>query len=233
MPALTSTVQEIFDRCRSVYLNDPDGRVFTNSKLVPILKAAYDDLQTEYIANDLSTLDKVASPVTILAPATSYGTLPSDFIWPIKLEERASGSSNLYSPMSQLKFVNNITPDTALNYWQFMGDVINFPAATTNREVLLYYKKIYPDFPDGTGDPVIDKSTSVLGHSISAMSARIGELVQRFQLQNTTLADLCNKEWEGNVFSVVNEYVKRAQAIPARPRPFRTFWRLGGYWPRG
>jgi len=232
MPAITSTVQEIFDRARGAYLNDPDARVFTNAKLVPVLKSSYDDLQTDLVANDLSTVDAIAAPAIIAAGSTSYGTLPSDFIWPVKLEERASGSTDLYNPMTQLRWTNNITIDTSLNYWNFIGDSIDFPAASTNREVLLYYKKVYPDFPTGTGDPVIDATTNVLGHSISAMAARIAEYVHRFQLQNITLADQCRADYESNKFAIINEYVKRAQAIPARPRPFRTFWRLGAFWPR-
>lgn len=227
----TSTVQEILDRARGIYLNDPNARTYPNDKLIPQLKAAYDDLQTEYQENGLSTIDEIAAPVTITAGITTYGTLPTDFVWPVKLEERIAGSTDLYTPMRQLRWEANITPDTQLNYWAYREDTILFPEATTNREVRLYYQKLYPDFPVGTGDPVIDATTNVLGHAIAALAARIAWYVHIFINQNSTLADLCMREWENEKFMVINLYVKAGQSIPARPRPFRTFYRLGNFWP--
>lgn len=229
MSAPTTTVNDIFDRARGVYLNDADGRVWPNAKLVPFLKASYDMYQTELANNALSTLDTIASPVTILAGATTYGTLPTDFVWPIKLEERTPGSVELYSPMYQFRWENNIRQGDILLYWSFRGDAILFPGALTDREVLLYYQKLYPDFPAGTGDPVIDKTTSVYGHALAALSAGIAAFIHKFVTQNNTMADSCNGIAKDETFKVINLYVKAAQSIPSRPRPFRTFWRLGGY----
>jgi len=230
MSAPTSTVQEIFDQARSVYLNDTDAKVWSNNKLLPMLKAAYDSFQTVLANNDLSTIDAIDIPAHIvLAAATTYGTLPIDFVWPVKLEERAQGSTDLYTAMVQTRWENNLKPTTTLNYWSFRGDDLLFPGATTNREVLLYYKKLYPAFPTGSGDPVIDVSTVIRGHSLAALSAKVAMLVHTFINQNTTLADLCEKTYQDETFKVVNIYIKKGQSLPARPRPYRVNYRLGGF----
>jgi len=229
MSAPITTVQDIFDRARAVYLNDFAGRVWPNDKLAPFLKSAYDNYQTILVNNDLSTLDAIASPVTILAGATDYGTLPTDFVFPTMLQERASGSTDLYVNMQQRRWTNNTKADDSLNYWAFIGDAITFPAALTDRQVLLYYKKLYPAFPDGTGNPIIDATTVVRGHAMAALSAEIAAVIHFFVSQNTTLAQMAHQVYEDETFKVVNMYVKSAQAIPSRPRPFRPFWKLGGY----
>lgn len=234
MSAPTNTVQEILDRSRSVYLNDPDAKVWSNTKLLPFLKSAYDDYQTELANNDLSTIDEVAPPLIITAGTTVYSPLPTDFVWPVKLEERLSGSDDLYTLMRQLRWTNNVrrTPDTRLDFYNYIGDAINFPEASVDVEVLLYYKKLYPLFPDQSGEPIVDKTTNVRGHAMAAISAKVAELIHRFVNQNTTLADLCEAQSKGEAFKVVNLYIKAAQAIPARPRPYRSYFRLGGYWGR-
>jgi len=229
MSAPDTTVQIILDQSRSVYLNDPDARVWSNSKLLPMLKAAYDSFQTVLANNDLSTIDAIDVPSHIIAAGTTtYGVLPTDFVWPVKLEERSPGSGSLYTPMTQMRWSSNIEAGISLNYWSFRGDEILFPDAITNREVRLYYKKLYPDLPVGSGDPIIDVSTTIRGHSLAALSAKVAMLVHTFISQNTTLGDLCEKTYQDETFKVVNIYIKKGQSLPSRPKPYRVNHRLGG-----
>jgi hypothetical protein len=227
MPAPTTTLQEILDRARTIYLNDANGRVWLNEKLIPFFKTAYDELQTEYNNNDLQTIDAIADPLTITTSTIVYSPLPADFVWPVKLEERAAGSNDIYTPMSQLRWNVNIAPGSMLVWWSFYGDAITFPEHTTDREVLLYYKQLYPDLPEGSGDPIVDNTTSIYGHALSATAARIAGLIHRYVNQNQAMAEQCDATWEKEKFSVINMYTKKKQAIPARPRPFRAI----GLWP--
>lgn len=228
MPGPTCPLQEIFDRARGTYLNDADARVWLNAKLLPYFKTAYDEYQTILNNNDLETIDAIADPLVIPAGIIIYNPLPPDFVWPVKLEERDAGSTALYDMMTPLRWNINIQPTTRFNYWSFYGDAITFPEATTDREVLLYYKQLYPVLPDTSGDPVIDKITTIYGHSLSALAARTAGLIQRFALQNFSLADQCDGTWEKESFNVVNMYTKKRQAIPARPKPFRA--NRNGWW---
>src|SRR5215468_2490293 len=187
----TATVQEIFDEARSIYLNDADAKVYKNDKLLPFYKTAYDRYQVKLLQNALSTLDAVDTPKVITAGSTTYGTLPSDFAFPLKMEERLNGSpsTTLYTPMIQSRWVQNVAVNTELNLWAFRADGIEFPGASTDRQVRLYYKRLYPQVPAQSGDPIIDVSTIAYGHAKTALAAKIAGLLQRHINQNITLAD--------------------------------------------
>lgn len=214
MPA-TITAKDIMDDCRGVYLNDSSATLFTNTRLLPLVKKACDSMETRLEENNITCKNENSVPILVVAGVTELNPLPSDFVWPIALKERIAGSTDLYADMYERSWEPNISPGDKLVYWAWRADRIKFVGALTNREVLLRYQKSFPI--------VNVASDAVYGYAKQFLSAKVAALAHLFIQQNELMAKTCNDEAEGNLSQVINIQAKKSQAVPVRRRPWSPF----------
>ena len=209
-------VQDILNDCRQVYLNDTAGARFTDDKMIPHLRVANGMLETALEKNDVQCKNQIALPFVVAAGAVEYFPLPSDFIWPVKMEERLSGSDDLYSPMVQRVWEPQTTVTNKLIYWVHRNDKIYFKGANADIEVLLYYQRAFY--------PINAVEDSVYSNAREYLSAMTAALIHEFVSQNETLAGRCKDIGEGHLEEIINIMTKKRQSTPIRRKgyvPFR------------
>lgn len=80
---------------------------------------------------------------------TTSPVLPADFLFPLSIRERVTGSNSPFWDMSQYTGVLPSLVKQARNYvWQWDNDQLNFPGATQPLDIELYYALVLGDFVD-------------------------------------------------------------------------------------
>lgn len=211
MPLLAS---EVLDEARKVYLNDPDAEKFDNTALLPLLSKAYDELQNELNINTAKEVEEVSSLISVLAASTTL-TLPSDYVSPIKLEERPAGSSESFIEVDKIsELPDQEAAREEISYWIDRENEIKLGAPTTNREVrFTYVKSLTPITGTGTSIPIIGSKTF--------LAARTAELAARFVGHNTTLSMQIAVDSENAKSLLTRTSVKNSQRFSVRRRRFR------------
>jgi hypothetical protein len=215
----TGTV--IADEARSNHLNDTAAAVFTNAALLPIINAKYRDLQDMLVENDVPVFTEKNTVITVPALAVSIppgggaGQLPTNFVEPIKLYERAVGQGeDQWVPMSEKQFEPNALKDTMLLYWVYREEEIKLVGATSIREVLLWYVKSLAALAAITDNVAIGNSQTYMAAAVAAQAAlTIGHnpsLAANLQL-------LANKHWE----SLLNRATRKNQSLVIRKKGWR------------
>lgn len=200
-------------------LNDAAQTLFTNTVMLPYLKIAFDELQIEMDGYQVPFEKKEAAPVTVNAGTTTM-TVPADLIRPIALLERDVGSTTPedYSEMDETNWDPLITPQRKLGFWAWVGSGFIFPAATTNRQVLLRYTAALTDLTTTPDVSVqVQRIHVFLQYRTAALAA---ELIMQDELR----ADRLNKAAEKSLDAVLRSAVRSRQAVPTRRRPFRYAW---------
>lgn len=209
------TAKDIMDSAREVYLNDAPAILFTDAKLLPLLKMVHGFLETTLEENNIPCKHEIAPIKTVTAGVTSYSPLPKDMIWPIKMEERLASSSDLFQPMLQKRWEPQLQLTDKLLYWVWRLDEIKFLGANTDREVLLYYQKVFPS--------VEDVDQIVYGKAEQYLIAKLAAVAHMFIQQNETLAGICDKAAENNLAQIINIQTKKSQSLPIRRKPYIPF----------
>jgi len=76
-------------------------------------------------------------------------TLPGDFMFPLSIRERITGSNQVFRDMGQWTGPLPSLPKQTYNgIWQWDNDQINFPGATVPLDIELYYASLLGDFVD-------------------------------------------------------------------------------------
>lgn len=212
MPNVTAA--SVLAEAQSVYLNDASATLFTNAVLTPHLRTAYEHFRNECALNGISEGYRVASPVTIAIGATTYGTLPTDMLLPLRLEERTSGSSDLYTPMQEVRFLPEIQQSAMLTYWTWSDSDIKFVGATEANQVRLTY---YWDF---TPDVVDASTTDLRANGRSYLAAKVAALAQLWINQNDGLARAADQVAEIQLNKIIGIMVRNRINVPTRQIAF-------------
>lgn len=211
MPGVTA--QSVFDEARGVYLNDVGSALFTNTILLPFLKSSYEHFRNECALNGISEGYRRVN-ATIAVGAVTYGTLPTDFLLPLMLEERTSGSTDLFVTMTEVRFLPEQAQSTALNYWNWFDTTINFIGATQANQVRLTY---YWDF---TPDTINIGTTDLRANGRAFLSAKVAAQAHKFINQNDGLAEDCNSLAEQQLVKIIGIMIKGRQNLSTRQVPF-------------
>ena len=179
---MSFTIGDVFDDAQGL-LNDVAAATYTDARLTPLVKIAHRELKDRLNAcGHQTTLEKATA--TIAAGATTYGTLPTGFAFPHKMEERASGGTDDdYIPM--IPAIVEPPRDggalAVLQEWVFRGYSIYFVAASQDREVRLWYwGRFLPIIVDGTTAVSQEQFQNYLMYRTAALAARvIGEDTER------------------------------------------------------
>lgn len=208
-------VSDILDSCRQTYLNDSAGGIYTNAKLLPHLKVASGFLETELEENGVPCKNEISVPFTINIGDTEVRPLPPDFVWPVKLEERLAGTTDLFVPMIMRAWEPQASKTERLQFWTWRKDRIFLLGATTTREVTVYYQAVL-NIINTVNDAVYARAEQYL-------TAKTSALALFFSGQNDTIAQQCDRIAEKNIDQVINISVKKQQGMNYRRKPYSPY----------
>lgn len=219
---MTFLASDVFDGARSPFLNDSAANLYTNTALLPHLKAANEELEQLLIIYGAPVQRVVTSPVlAVVAGVTSIvasgsPALPTDFLIPISLHERTTGDSNQsWTEMYPRNFEpENQTPTTTFQYYAFRNNGLYFPAATGNRDIMIKYERQLA---------IITGAASPVDFYLSKrfLCARVAELAARYIGQNKLIADdLAIREVEPRKDDIERIFTLQGQNVRGRRPPF-------------
>jgi hypothetical protein len=207
---------DVMDSAR-LFLNDIGLALYTNTVLLPAVKMANEELESILLANgQVGTLKAISSVLQVASSTTpsSLAAPPSDLFVPIRLEERASGSSDDYTPMTEQEFEEQTGTNTQLGVWVFRNGVIRFPPCQANREVLVYYYRQMTPVTSASSNEEITGAKTYL-------AAKTAELAARYIGMNKEIADdLLQIEVIPARERLESIYVKNSQGKRTRRRRF-------------
>jgi hypothetical protein len=222
-----NTAGQITSLVRSL-LNDAQGNLFTDTVLLPYANSAYRKLQRTlgnaggggFIQDDVLLVVTAVNAVdTSLQVSITDATappnqLPTDLLVPIKIWERASGSSDEFDEMVDLTRHGGL-PSRAqslnLSVWEWRADGVYFLGATQDTQIRLRYAKAYPDFTDATSAILIRNAQEAIAYATAALAgwSRGSPLAQKWD-------DAASDAIEDLVIGAV----RREQQSSHRRRPF-------------
>src|SRR5256885_8485520 len=222
-----NTAGQITSLVRSL-LNDAQGNLFTDAVLLPYANSAYRKVQRAlgntgaggFLSDDtLLVVAAVPAPDASLQVSLTDATappnqLPTDLLVPMKLWERANGSSDDFAEMVDLTRHGGLpsrVQDAILSVWEWRADGIYFLGATQDTQIRLRYLKAYPDFTDATSPVLVRNSQEALAYATAALAgwARGSPLAEKWdEAASDALEDL------------ISQAVKREQQTGRRRRPF-------------
>lgn len=210
-------------------LNDPKLTRFTFDKQLPYINMAYQELgeHLQYtnvsMTNETSAIFKI--PVGVIDIGGPTGPpLPADFVSPIVLYEKQTGTSEDFIEMTQKEFLPKIfTLTNALQYWCYQKQVVELLGALSPRDVQMDYTATPFIKLVGLNDQIpFINATSFMGFRSAALCAEfIGENPER--------ADKLNGYATTALDRVLGIDVKEKQSIRTRRRPFRAGYKSTSY----
>jgi hypothetical protein len=205
------TAQEPITECKAL-LNDPQGNIYPDEKLIPLMQKAYRELQTKMMLNGLPVLKEASIPVAVAVGTTRLGDgagLPDDFVYPIELGERTQGSTNNYGKMRETEWEADEKPHPSLVYWTWREEEIKFLGATTAREVRIRYMK-------GLTRIIATTSPILVNNSQTWLAARTAAIAAMLLGGNPTRAQALDGDASVAMEDLLRLLVKRQQGLPIR-----------------
>jgi len=180
--------QEIINDAK-ILLNDPQGIIYPDNALLPLLKKAHRELQQRLSRSGQQQTKEVSTTISVASGTTRLGDgagLPNDLIYPIWLKEKAQGApASDYVDMSQRSWEPTTAPQQELLLWVWREDEIKFVGALSNREVLIRYRKGYPLITSVSIPIGIMDSETFLTSRLAAIAAMVlGENYSRADALN-------------------------------------------------
>lgn len=214
---MSFTVDDVIDEAQ-VWLNDVGQATYTDARLIPIVKVAHREIRDRLLSLGMRTLmnqsDNVVSAGTTSIDMTS--TTPT-FLLPIKLEERLNGSTldADYQPMKEVYMKPARDPDREFREWWFRNNIINFIAATVDRQVRIHYY--------GALSPAITNGASVVNalHLQNYLSFRTAAIAARTIHEDVERSADLNEQAQAEMELLLSTFVKNEQSINTRRRPRR------------
>lgn len=195
-------------------LNDPSGYIYSDDKLIPLLQKAYGELQTKMMLNGLPVLKETSVAIDVVAGTVVLGDgsgLPTDFIYPIELGERADGSTELFEDMEETDWEVTEQATDRLRFWNWREEEIKFLGATTAREVRIRYMKGLTRITAVSTPIAVNNATTFLAARCAAVAAFvIGS--------NPTRAEALQGDAGSALSDLLGILVKRQQGLPVRRR---------------
>ncbi len=182
-----NTAGQITSLVRSL-LNDAAGNLFTDGVLLPYTNAAYRKVQRAlanvqsgtFLSDDvLLVVSAVAGvdptlQVSITDATAPPNQLPTDLLVPLKLWERANGSSDDFVEMTDLTNHGGLPSQEqgiCLEFWEWRADGLYFIGATQDTEIRLRYQKCYPDLTDATSPVLVRNAQEAIAYFTAAMAS--------------------------------------------------------------
>jgi hypothetical protein len=168
-------------------LNDPNAVIWNDAALFPFLNAAYRSLQEELAINGVTVMTTYADldlPLVTLDGTTTAPNpariaddtdpqLPTDLVVPYRLEERATGTDDVFVPMEKITgAMPNFDPMAYLRIWKWEADQILLIGATQAVTVRIEYERALPGLSQESDPIEIPYANRSLAYEVAALAAR-------------------------------------------------------------
>lgn len=202
-------------------LNDPQGLVYTDSALIPLLSKAYRELQTRLSRAGMGPTKEVVERVPVTAGTLFLGDgagLPVGLLYPIELKEGPLGAPlTEFVTMEERNWEPLQQQGAELRVWTWREEQIKFVGATTDRDVYIRYMKGLASIGD------INTPIQILGSELF-LEARTASIAAGVLGENYTRAQVLNADAEAWYDTLVGTLTKRGQRNPVRRQ--RTRYRV-------
>lgn len=194
-------------------LNDPQGIMYPDGALIPLLNKAYRELQTRLGRAGMGSVKEVAERIPVDAGVFSLSDgagLPSGLLFPIELREGPRGGRvEEFTLMEEKTWEPTFSQTQDLRVWSWREDEIKFVGATTARDVYIKFKKGLPPIT-AINSPIqiLDSELFLESRTAAIASAVLGENYSRAQNLNNDA-----EQWYD---VLVGGLVKRGQRYPVR-----------------
>jgi hypothetical protein len=211
---MSYTAADVMDQAAAI-LNDVGKSLYTYAYQLPYLKKSHEELEQHLIIWGAPMTRKPSSAIAVAAGAVTL-TLPTDFLLPIRLFERASGGSNSdWLPITEREWEPEAYVQVnTLSFWAFRDNAINFPGALVATEVKLEYERRLG---------VIATSGDLEDFTLAKtwLAARTAELCARYIGMNADIADgIKMNDTDKAEDSLSRSIVLNSQGVRHRRRKF-------------
>lgn len=194
-------------------LNDPQGIIYNDTALLPLLNKAYRELQIRISRAGMGVTKEVAARVPVVAGTVSLGDgsgLPAGLLYPIEVKEGSAGAplSDFYT-MEERSWEPSFQQTTELRVWAWREEQIKFVGATTDRDVYIKFMKGLT--------PINDVNTPIqILNSELFLESRTAAIAAGVLGENYTRASTLNNDAEQWYDVLIGTLVKRGQRMPVR-----------------
>lgn len=194
-------------------LNDPQGIMYPDTALIPLLSKAYRELQTRLSRSGLGITKEVAERVPVNAGVLSLGDgsgLPLGLLYPIEIKEGPRGGLiRDFHQITERTWESTSEAQAEISTWAWREEEIKLSPATTDRDLYIKFMKGLTPIVDGNSNITILNSELFLEARTAAIAAALlGE--------NYSRAQNLNADAEMWYDVLVGGLVKRGQRMPVR-----------------
>lgn len=194
-------------------LNDPQGIMYTDTALLPLVSKAYRELQIRLSRAGMGPTKEQSDRLSIPAGTTVLGDgsgLPPGLLYPIEVKEGTPGAPlSSFVTLTETTWEPNHAQGPELGVWSWREEEIKFVGSTANREIYVRYMKGLTPLTAVTSPIYILNSELFLEARTAAIAAAVlGE--------NYTRANALNDDAEQWYDVLIGTLVKRGQRYPVR-----------------
>lgn len=194
-------------------LNDPQGIMYPDPALLPLLSKAYRELQTRLARAGMGVAKEVAERVPVDAGVTSLGDgsgLPLGLLYPIEIREGPRGAPiKDFHLIEERTWEPNTPPESELRVWVWREEEIKLVAANTARDIQIRFMKGL------TGVTDVNSPINILNSELF-LESRTASIAAAVLGENYTRANALNADAEQWYDVLVGTLVKRGQRMPVR-----------------
>lgn len=212
-----SNVLQVLSSARG-HLNDDDGALWTDPRLIPKFQEAYREMVSNFVINSIPIIHAVSSIITVpgisidddnvdMSTCSGY---PQDMLEPIWLKERLPGQMNVdFVDMQQCDFIPQITLDTSqLIFWCWMQNTVMLRGCTQDVQVLMRYTLYLAAPTTVSASLVVPLSENFLSFRTAALAAG--------SAGNMNLKKYLSTEADRNLDIVIRNEVRSMQNLSAK-----------------
>lgn len=206
----------------ALLLNDPSQLLWTNTKLLPCLTKANEELELELEIYQIPVQRQVASPVTSVEIGdTELDEYPTDFIEPIKMFERALGSSDGWGEVKEFSDVDaNLTTNARIIQWTYRNLKIYINPPTSDREIYLLYTR-------GLTAVTVAGSTIEVPQAKTYLSARTAQIAALNLGNSPTKSMSLQPDVDKSLDRILRRLGKNKQGVGgSRRKPYKGYKRV-------
>lgn len=209
------TASAVLAQCAKIYMNDSAQVLWTDAILLPYLTAANEDLALELEVSEIAVQRDVVSPdIDVAANAVKLAQLPVDMIVPLELLERADASTEDWTPVKEVDFVNpNLDTNSEIVEWSWRDLDIQINPPTSARDVRLRYVRLLVAL-------TVAGSTVEIESAKRYLSARTAQLACYGGGNNSKKGDKLQNDVDQALDRVLRVYVNNQQGVSVRRRAY-------------
>jgi len=194
-------------------LNDPQGIMYPDTALLPLLSKAYRELQTRLSRSGMGVTKEVAErvPVNVGVVALGDGSgLPLGLLYPIEIREGARGAPQTeFRYLEERNWEPTYKPTSELQCWAWREEEIKLSPALTDRDLYIKFMKGLT--------PIVDVNSNIqILNSELFLEARTAAIAAALLGENYSRAQNLNADAEMWYDVLIGGLVKRGQRMPVR-----------------